>query len=79
MIFSVALEESVLSCFFNRQVIHGQIFIPLDSGGNYFLRHQDFHWQLVSEKPICETFSSLRDQEPFGQMALFQAFGIWDL
>lgn len=70
MIFFVALEVPVSSCYLNRQVIHCKISTPPDSGENYFLRHQDFHWHLVSEKPICENLSSFRSQEPFGQVVL---------
>lgn len=70
MIFFVAPEVSVSSYYLNRQVIHCKISTALDSGGNYFLRHQDFHWQLVSEQPIWENLSFLRSQEPCGQVVL---------
>ena len=59
MIFFVAPEVSVSSYYLNKQVIHCKISTALDSGGNYFLRHQDFHWQLVSEQPIWENLSFL--------------------
>lgn len=38
--------------------------------------HQDGHWQLVSEKPICENLSSLRYQKP---VDLVPGLGICDL
>lgn len=71
MIFFVALEVSVSSYYLNsnllEQIIHTKISTPLDSGGNYSLRHQDFHQQLVSKKSIRENLSSFRYQKPFGQ------------
>ena len=57
-----------------RQVIHGKIPLLTVEGINY-LRHQDFHQHLVSEKPICENCSS-RSCEPFGQVVLCQVYGI---
>ena len=70
MIFFVAPEVSLSSYYLNRQAIHCKSSTVLDSGGNYFLRHQDFHWQLVSEQPIWESLSFFRSQESRGQAVL---------
>lgn len=66
MIFFVAPEVSLSSYYLNRQIIHCKSATVLDSGGNYFLRRQDFHWQLVSEQPIWENLSFFRSQESGG-------------
>lgn len=58
MIFFVALVMSVSSCYLNRQVILSKISSLLRRGRNYFLRHQDFHQHLVSEKAICQNLLS---------------------
>ena len=70
MIFFVAPEVSLSSYYLNRQAIHCKSSTVLNSGGNYFLRHQDFHWQLVSEQPIWESLSFFRSQESRGQAVL---------